>query len=262
MFDFQKQVIEASFQKPILVDFWAPWCGPCRILGPVLERLAAEQIDRWTLVKLNTEEHPELAEEYKIRSIPNVKLFHQGREIAEFVGALPQSRIEKWLDENLPNPASQQLQAILDSAKGIPDKNMVSKLRRFIDEHPDDQEAKLALARHTVYHAPDEARSLVEGIFEDNPSFDVAEDVRNLADFFSFHLDNGTLAGDRLQEAQLALRNNDPEVAIEKIIEATLIDKNYHDELPRRAAIALFRTWGNEHELTRKFRRQFDMALY
>ena len=75
----QEAVIGRSYEKPVVVDFWAPWCGPCRILGPVIEQLAAEQSDRWELVKINTEEEFEVAQEYQIMSIPNVKMFHKGR---------------------------------------------------------------------------------------------------------------------------------------------------------------------------------------
>ncbi|RMD70242.1 MAG: thiol reductase thioredoxin, partial [Bacteroidetes bacterium] len=75
MVNFQREVIEQSFLKPVLVDFWAPWCGPCRVLGPVLEQIAEENKDRFVLVKVNTEEQPELAQQYRIMSIPNVKLF-------------------------------------------------------------------------------------------------------------------------------------------------------------------------------------------
>ena len=87
--NFQAEVIEKSHKMPVVVDFWASWCGPCRVLGPTIEALAEEQSDRWALVKVNTEEEQALAAEYQIRSIPNVKMFHKGRVIAEFAGALP-----------------------------------------------------------------------------------------------------------------------------------------------------------------------------
>src|SRR4030042_5521988 len=100
--DFSTDVLQASFNKPILVDFWAEWCGPRRVLGPSLERLAAKNNGEWSLVKVNSDENPELSAEYSIRSIPNVKLFYKGEVINEFVGALPEQAIIEWLKKNIP----------------------------------------------------------------------------------------------------------------------------------------------------------------
>lgn len=99
---FQEAVIEASHRKPVLVDFWAPWCGPCRVLGPTLKKLAKESNGAWRLVKINTDSFQELSRQYRIQSIPAVKLFYQGKVIAEFVGALPETSVRRWLDEHLP----------------------------------------------------------------------------------------------------------------------------------------------------------------
>ncbi len=102
--DFQQDVIETSRRKPVLVDFWAPWCGPCRMLSPTLDRLARESKGAWRLVKINTDQHPDLATRYEVRGIPAVKLFVNGAVAAEFVGALPEHAVRQWLDEHLPGP--------------------------------------------------------------------------------------------------------------------------------------------------------------
>ena len=100
--DFQSDVIEASKTSPVLVDFWASWCGPCVYLSPTLEKLANEAGDSWNLVKVNTETQQDLAIKYGIRSIPNVKLFVNGELSGEFVGALPEEEIKQWLELNIP----------------------------------------------------------------------------------------------------------------------------------------------------------------
>lgn len=100
-FNFDKDVLEASHVRPVLVDFWAPWCGPCRILSPTLEKLAEEAGDSWTLIKVNTESEPELAVRYNIRGIPTVKLFVNGKVTGEFIGALPENEVRRWLDQHL-----------------------------------------------------------------------------------------------------------------------------------------------------------------
>jgi len=97
--DFQKDVIEASYEKPVLVDFWAAWCGPCRMLGPTLEKLAEENAEKWTLAKVNTDEHQRLAMEHNIRGIPAVKLFSKGQVVNEFTGAMPEFFVRRWLNQ-------------------------------------------------------------------------------------------------------------------------------------------------------------------
>src|SRR5215471_13452318 len=93
--NFQLIVIDGSRTKPVLVDFWAPWCGPCKMLSPLLDKLAAELSARMTLAKLNTDEEPELAARYGIRGIPNCKLFADGEVIDEFTGALPERTLRE-----------------------------------------------------------------------------------------------------------------------------------------------------------------------
>src|SRR4029079_2734557 len=104
---FQSEVSQST--QPVLVDFWAEWCGPCRMLGPVLEEIAAENEGRFELAKLDTDAAPRTSAHYGVRSIPAVKLFVGGKVIAEFVGALPGGRVRKFLDENLPREPDARL---------------------------------------------------------------------------------------------------------------------------------------------------------
>ena len=103
---FETEVLERSKTKPVLVDFWAEWCGPCRVIGPVLEKLAREADGKWDLVKLDTEAHQDVAAAFGIRSIPTVMLFEGGKAKAAFAGALPESQVRKWLEENMSTPPS------------------------------------------------------------------------------------------------------------------------------------------------------------
>jgi putative thioredoxin len=99
--NFKKEVIEKSKDVPVVVDFWAEWCAPCRMLGPVLEKLAKEYGGKFILAKANVDKAREKATEYGISSIPAVKLFKGGKVVEEFVGALPEKQIKAWLDRNL-----------------------------------------------------------------------------------------------------------------------------------------------------------------
>ena len=103
--DFQQQVIEASKDRPVVVDYWAEWCGPCRALGPILEQAAAEREGQVTLAKLDTDANQRLAAEHGIQGIPAVKAFKDGKVVAEFVGAQPPAKVAQFFDSLLPSEA-------------------------------------------------------------------------------------------------------------------------------------------------------------
>lgn len=258
MVNFQSDVLEASFDKPVVVDFWAPWCGPCRVLGPVIEQIAEEQSDQWTLVKLNTEEEQEVAMAYQIRSIPNVKMFHKGEVIAEFMGALPRQQILKWLDDHLPDERKAGLDHLIQQASQT---GNVEALSEFVQNNPDITEAKIALAKLQLWDNPATAYALIEDIKMGHPLFDEVEPIQVLAHFMNAAQENNG-AGENLVAAQTAFSQKNYEMAIQQIIDAVKLDKTYADDLPRKLAIAFFNLRGPKDELVKAYRWRFDMALY
>ncbi|MEM9672134.1 MAG: thioredoxin [Bacteroidota bacterium] len=257
--NFEQDVIARSEQVPVVVDFWAPWCGPCQFLGPVIEQLAEEASGSWELVKVNTDENQELSVKYGIRGIPAVKMFHQGEVVAEFTGALPKPQIQKWLEENLPDERKEQLEAYRKQLFTDQHTDAVAQLEQFVEENNDMEEAELWLAAATVGQHPERAR---EAVHHTHRSFELGEDVRSLADLMVCEQDGHPKVEEQIRLAQDAMKEDKFESALQALIQATMLDKTYCNELPRRAAIALFRLMGADHPLTKQYRKQFDMALY
>lgn len=263
--DFAREVIERSREKPVLVDFWAPWCGPCRQLSPTLESLAEEATD-WELVKVNTDENQEVARRYGIRGIPNVKLFVDGEPVEEFTGALPRHQIEQWLDENLPSESKEKLARAKALIAEDEDEQARTLLEELIGEDPDNHEAHILLARSVVLEDPERAVELLDGHITDGESEQVAENVQTLAELLHLAETPTDLPNDegkeRFLEALDALSEERFEEAVEAFIEVIQTNRYYQDDASRRACVALFDLLGSEHEVTRTYRRKFDMALY
>jgi putative thioredoxin len=261
-FNFDKDVLERSNEVPVLVDYWSPTCGPCLFLGPVLEKLAGQAKGTWELVKINTMEHNELAYQHGIHSIPHVKLFSKGKLVSEFVGALPEGTLVKWLDEFIPTEAKEELAEIRERLKGEEKDEALAELRSFVAVHPDLKMARLVLASEIVFDAPEEALELIAPIQSGDLLWDASENIRILAEMGAFKNTDGSEAGKHLEAARTALFDQNFEGAIQGLIEAVEADKSYANELPRRGAIALFRMFGAQHPLTIKYRRRFEMAVY
>jgi len=163
---FEVAVLQNSHQVPVLVDFWAAWCAPCRTLKPMLEQLAVTYNGAFLLAKVNTEEEQELAAHFGIRSLPTVKLFKDGQPIDEFMGALPEEAVRELLDRHIQPPASasellrEQAQTAL--AAGDPDQAL-ALLQQAISEDPDDHVSRIDLAGLLLDHGDvDAARACLE----------------------------------------------------------------------------------------------------
>ncbi|GAB4410615.1 MAG: thioredoxin [Microscillaceae bacterium] len=258
---FEQEVIAPSHQMPVVVDFWAPWCGPCQFLGPVIEQLAQEAAGRWALVKVNTDQAPELSQKYRIRGIPAVKMFLRGEVVAEFTGALPRPQIQAWLEEHIPNPHKTALVAIEARllAEGL---SALPALEELVAEAPDFDDARLRLAQWKVGPAPEEALELLGPLRQKAKYYEAVQDIACLAALQQFQAPEPAPITEKIAQAQQALREYANEAVLLALIEAVRLDKHYAEDLPRRATIAFFHFLGASHPLTRQYRRKFDMALY
>ena len=259
--DFNTEVVEYSKSKPVVVDFWAPWCGPCKFLGPVIEQLASESNGKWKLVKVNTDENPQLSQEYRIQGIPAVKMFYDGNVVAEFTGALSKHQIERWLEEHLPDKRRKELNAILEDI-GLDDLEDLSRLQTFVNENADFLEARVNLARLMAFSQPIEAGKLIEDIIPGNKIYNQVEDVKMLSQFASVKSYGDDDIGEKVTASRNAIIAGDFDLALDKLIQSVMINKDCCNELPRKTIIALFNLLGKDHMLTKKYRKRFDMALY
>ncbi len=257
--DFQTEVIDRSREVPVVVDFKADWCAPCRVLGPVLERLAARASGRWELVVCDTEKQPEIAEAFGIASLPTVMMFRDGQAVSMFQGAIPEDEVVRWIDTHLPDPREAALADL--AARWVEEgADLRPALERFHADHPDYPPARLRLAQAHVVEDPARARALLAEGSGDDP--DLAEDVTALADLMEHPDDTPGRVGGSLRAAREALRRHAIDDALGHLIEAAMIDKHHADDLPRRGAVALCRLIGRVHPIARKHERRLSMALH
>jgi putative thioredoxin len=263
--DFEREVIQRSHQIPVLVDFWADWCAPCRMLSPVLEKLARQSIGEWVLGKVNTEELPDVAARFGIRSIPNVKLFYGGKVIGEFVGALPEPDVSQWLKKNLPS----RNQSKIDEASLLIGEGKVDQaqplLEAVLGEEPANQQAIVLLARTFLFENPARAGQLAEQV--DDPQYsELSDAMKTLARLLTLGSDHGQLADSPGRQEYLAaiadLRSQRFDAALDKFIGLIRTDRYYDDDGSRKACIAIFKFLGEDHPTTLKYRRDFSSALY
>lgn len=277
MADFQKKIIDASHRAPVLVDFWAEWCAPCRVLKPVLEKLAAEYGGRFILAKVDSDQHQELAARYGVRGIPNVKAFVNGEMVDEFTGALPEAQIRAFIDNLLPSPAEPLRIAALEARARGEAEVAASLLADALQLDPGNEAVQLDLAEIRIDMRNIEAAQAILDALE-HQAKDISR-VRALQAHLKL-VNAGTStdpaalkaridanANDldaRLQLANTLALAHDYRMALEQLLEIVRRDRKWQDEAARKTMLDLFTLLGGDpqHEdLVREFRIQLARTL-
>jgi putative thioredoxin len=273
--NFMQEVIETSRRVPVLVDFWAPWCGPCRSLGPILEKLADEYQGRIRVVKINSDENQALAGQFGVRGIPNVKAVIDGRIVNEFTGALPESAVREFIDALLPSPAEPlRLEAQAARARGEGDATR-KLLLQAIRLDPKHEQARLDLI-DVLLDAGDlaEAQRLLEEIAEgakDRGRLDSLAARLTLAQSTAGGTDETTLRaqladdagnpGARLELANLLALKQDYRGALEELLEIVRRDRAFQDDVGRRTMLQIFSVLGSDDDLVREYRGKLSSLI-
>jgi putative thioredoxin len=264
--DFEVQVLQRSRSVPVLVDFWAPWCGPCRGLGPVLEHLAGQAQGRWELIKVNTEAHPDLATAFRIASIPAVKLFANGKVVDEFVGALPEPEIRRFLERTLPSPHAARIAQARQRLTEGSLAEAAQLLEPVLQAEPDHDEARVLLAQAFMTTAPERSLALLKTLGPKSGFAQAAQAVRTLARLALLARQPGGLPEARERDRYLtgaaAVRCGDYATALEALIGVLERDRNYDNGGAKEACKAIFQILGRRHPLAERYFRAFSSALH
>jgi putative thioredoxin len=266
--DFEQKVLQLSLKVPVLVDFWAPWCGPCRTLGPILEKLADEFGGRFLLAKVNSDENQSLAYEFGVRSIPSVKAFAGGQLVDEFVGALPESGVRAFLQRLLPSLAEPLRQDALTARAQGDTARARALLQEALATDPRHEAARLDLVELLVEAGEvDAGAGLLDAIGDAVREPDRIEALRAriaLANAAPAGSDRGALeariaANPADLDARLALATvlaqaREWRPALEHLMEIVRRDRGFGDDAGRKTMIQYFNLLGPDDPLVREFR--------
>lgn len=276
---FAEDVIKASMKVPVVVDFWAPWCGPCKQLTPMLERMVRQAAGAVQLVKINVDENQELAQQLRVQSVPSVYAFIGGRPVDAFVGALSESQLRQFFDRLTQGQGSPVADALAEAQSALDAGDAVAALEMFqqVAAHdPSNPKALAGLIRARVARGDlAKARSLIKGLPHDLltnaevtaaiAAVDLAEETKDLAATESLrraveqHPDDPQA---RFDLARALYGRGQTEGAIDELLRLFKADRAWNDEAARKQLVKIFDALGATHPLTLASRRRLSAILF
>lgn len=273
---FDAAVVEASHRTPVLVDFWAAWCGPCKALMPILVRLAGEYRGQIVLAKVNIDEQPELASRFGVRSVPTVKVFRFGEAVDEFLGAQPEGQIRAVIDRYVETEADRALARAGTLFEAGERDEAIALTRQLLAASPEQHRARVVLAKMLALTGGyDEADRLLAAL---PPAARMEPAVQTLLAQIEFGRVNAAAPplaelerrlaaepGDseaRYQLATARLADGDYEGALEAFLELMRRDRGYGDDAGRKGMVKTFELLGNDSALVSRYRRRMASLLY
>ena len=274
--NFDKEVLEASKEVPVVIDFWGPWCGPCKVLKPMLEKLAADYGGKFKLVKVNSDESLDLAQEFGVRSIPDVRAIRNGKQVGAFVGALPLPQLRAFIDKLIPSPSELERARARDLRSAGDPVAAATALTKALDLDGGNDLARIDLAELLFeLKKLDDAETLL-GTLKPDAAWDgrVATLRQGLAFARSGLSGPGEgelarrIAADpedlesRLQLANLHAGQRNYRQALDELLEIVRRRKDFRDGAARKQMLAIFSLAADDPDLVSAYRRKLSSALY